>query len=100
MDELRDFGVPAADLLNARHSETAREADAVSGAPRREYFAKAARALPVEDRRARSAGPDHGRNLPRVAARTGARRFSGPLHRTSLTPMRKFWIAWKTWVAA
>ena len=21
-------------------------------------------------------------------------------HKTSLTPLRKFWIAWKTWVSA
>jgi phytoene synthase len=21
-------------------------------------------------------------------------------HRTSLTPLRKFWLAWKTWIAA
>lgn len=100
MDELRDFGVPAADLLNARHSEGFVRLMQYQGQRAEAYFAKALDALPPEDRRAQRPGlimAAISRALLRELGRDG---FQVLTRRTSLTPLRKFWIAWRTWVSA
>ena len=100
MDELREFAVPAADLLNARTSEAfvrlmqfqARRADA--------YYAKALGALPAGDRRAQRPGLIMAAIYRALLAEIERDGFAVLTQRTSLTPLRKFWLAWKTWVAA
>jgi phytoene synthase len=57
-------------------------------------------ALPRADRRAQRPGLIMAaiyRTLLDEIARDGFRVLSA---KTSLTPLRKFWIAWKTWVTA
>jgi len=66
----------------------------------REYYEKAMQALPAEDRKPQRPGLIMAaiyRTLLDEIERDG---FGVLNQRTSLTPLRKFWIAWKTWISA
>jgi phytoene synthase len=63
------------------------------------YYDRALALLPREDRRAQRPGLVMAaiyRTLLREIRRDGARVLA---HRIGLTPVRKLWIAWRTWVA-
>ena len=100
MDELRDFGVAAADLLNARHSEGFVRLMQFQGHRAEAYFAKALDALPPEDRCAQRPGLIMAAISRALLHELGREGFQVLTRRTSLTPLRKFWIAWRTWVSA
>jgi 15-cis-phytoene synthase len=100
MDELKRFEVPAADILNARQTPQFRALMKFQDARARSYYDKATAALPAEDRRAQRPGLIMAaiyRALLEEIERDGFRVLT---ERTSLTPLRKFWIAWKTWLTA
>ena len=100
MEDLQRFGVPAADLLQARESSAFRSLMAFEAERARSYYARALAALPAADRRAQRPGLIMAgiyRALLEEIQRDGFRVLS---QRTSLTPLRKFWIAWRTWIAA
>jgi phytoene synthase len=66
----------------------------------RTHYESALAALPGVDRRAQRPGLIMAaiyRTLLEEIERDG---FKVLEQRTSLTPLRKFWIAWKTWVSA
>ncbi len=100
MEDLKRFGVPAADILQSRetpefHSLMQFEAERARG-----YYESAMAALPASDRRAQRPGLIMAaiyRSLLDEIQREG---FHVLTRRTSLTPLRKFWIAWRTWIAA
>jgi phytoene synthase len=99
-DELARFGVSAADILNARQTEgfgglMAFQIDRAKG-----YYERALALLPPEDRKAQRPGLVMAaiyRTLLDEIRRDGSRVLA---HRVALTPIRKLWIAWRTWVAA
>jgi phytoene synthase len=99
-DELARFGVPAADILNARQTESfgrlmAFQIDRATG-----YYERALALLPAEDRKPQRPGLVMAaiyRTLLDEIRRDGSRVLA---HRVALTPIRKLWIAWRTWVAA
>jgi phytoene synthase len=98
MEDLKRFNVPASDILNARQSDGFSELMAFEAARARGYYDKAMAALPAEDRRAQRPGLIMAaiyRALLEEIERDGFRVLS---QRTSLTPLRKFLIAWKTWL--
>ena len=100
MDDMKRFGVPAADILNARESSGFKELMKFESERAKGYYAKAFSALPAQDRKAQRAGLIMAaiyRALLDEIERDGWRVLT---QRTSLTPLRKLWIAWKTWVAA
>jgi 15-cis-phytoene synthase len=100
VEELQRFGVPAADILNARQSPAFRSLMEFEAERARGYYRKAFDALPAADRRAQRPGLIMAaiyRTLLEEIEREGFQVLS---QRTSLTPLRKFWIAWKTWVSA
>jgi phytoene synthase len=100
MEDLKRFEVPAADLLNARQTREFAVLMAFEAARARGYYARAMAELPAEDRRAQRPGLIMSaiyQALLREIEGDGFRVLSG---RTSLTPLRKFWIAWKTWLTA
>jgi phytoene synthase len=100
VEDLRRFGVPAADILNARESEGFMSLMAFEAERAKAYYAEAMSALPVSDRKAQRPGLIMAaiyRTLLEEIERDGFRVLA---QRTSLTPLRKFWIAWKTWIAA
>jgi phytoene synthase len=100
MAELKQFGVPAADILNARETPQFSRLMEFQAARARAYYDKAMQALPDADRRAQRPGLIMAaiyRTLLGEIERDGFRVLT---RRTSLTPLRKFWISWRTWVSA
>ncbi len=100
MDDLKRFGVPAADILNARETPGFRDLMQFQAQRAKEYYARAFATLPQADRKTQRAGLIMAaiyRTLLDEIERDG---FKVLAQRTSLTPLRKLWIAWKTWIAA
>ncbi|HWA36417.1 MAG TPA: presqualene diphosphate synthase HpnD [Burkholderiales bacterium] len=100
MEDMKRFGVTAADILNARHSESFLSLMKFEAERAKGLYAAAFAALPAADRRSQRAGLIMAaiyRALLDGIERDGFQVLSG---KTSLTPMRKLWIAWKTWVSA
>jgi phytoene synthase len=100
MEDLQRFGVPAADILQAKETPAFRSLMEFQAARARSYYEQAMSALPADDRRAQRPGLIMAaiyRTLLDEIQREG---FQVLKQRTSLTPVRKLWIAWKTWVSA
>ena len=100
MDDLKRFDVPAADILNGKETAAFRSLMAFQAQRARSYYESAMSALPAHDRRTQRPGLIMAaiyRTLLEEIERGG---FNVLKQRTSLTPLRKFWIAWKTWIAA
>ena len=100
MEDLQKFGVPASEILGLRQSEGFAKLMAFQAARARAHYDEALRALPPADRKAQRPGLIMAaiyRTLLDEIERDG---FAVLHRRTSLTPLRKFWIAWKTWVTA
>ena len=98
VNELQEHGVPAADLLNSKHSE--RFVALMRAQVKRAHacYDEAFALLPPEDRRAQRPGLIMAaiyRTLLEEIERDG---FHVLEHRIALTPSRKLWLAWKTWV--
>jgi phytoene synthase len=100
MDELKRFDVPAADLLQAKYSENFRALMAFQAGRANEFYRKALAALPAEDRRSQRAGLIMAAIYRATLDEVERDGFQVLTQRTSLTPLRKLWLAWKTWIAA
>jgi len=99
-DELARFGVSAADILDARQTEGFARLMAFQIDRAKACYDRALALLPPEDRRAQRPGLVMAaiyRTLLDEIRRDGSRVLA---HRVALTPIRKLWIAWRTWVAA
>ena len=99
IEDLQRFGVSAADLLQRRDSEAFVALMRFQAARARDFYARAMAALPAVDRRAQRPGLIMAaiyRTLLDEIERDG---FQVLRQRTSLTPLRKLWVAWKTWLA-
>ena len=73
---------------------------AFQAARARSHYKRAMQVLPDADRRAQRPGLIMAaiyRTLLDEIERDGFRVLT---RRTSLTPLRKFWIAWRTWISA
>ena len=100
MDDLQRFAVPASDILQARPTPAFQALMGFEAARARAYYHEAMAALPAVDRRAQRPGLVMAaiyRALLAEIERDGFRVLS---QRTSLTPLRKLWIAWRTWITA
>jgi phytoene synthase len=100
MADLKQFGVPAADILQARETPEFQRLMSFEAARAREHYETAMRALPAQDRKPQRPGLIMAaiyRTLLEEIERDGFRVLT---QRTSLTPLRKFWIAWRTWITA
>ena len=98
LDELKRFEVPVADILNARHSENFRRLMEFQIERAEGYYAQAMSQLPEADRKAQRPGLVMAaiyRTLLDEIKRDGCQVLN---QRTSLTPLRKLWIAWRTWI--
>ena len=98
LDELKRFEVSVADILNARHSENFRRLMEFQIERAEHYYAQALGALPTIDRKAQRPGLMMAaiyRTLLDEIKRDGCLVLN---QRTSLTPLRKLWIAWRTWM--
>ena len=100
MADLKAHGVPAADILQARESDAFRGLMRFEAERAKQHYAQAMQSLPAEDRKAQRPGLIMAaiyRTLLDEIERDGFRVLA---QRTSLTPIRKFFIATKTWLAA
>jgi phytoene synthase len=98
ISELQQFGVTAADLLNARHSDKFENLMRFQVARAQTAYDEAMALLPREDRRAQRPGLMMAaiyRTLLNEVERDG---FHVLKQRISLTPIRKLWLAWKTYI--
>jgi phytoene synthase len=98
MTDLKEFGVPAADILQARETPQFGRLMAFEAARARAHYGRAMQTLPDADRRKQRPGLIMAaiyRTLLDEIERDG---FHVLTRRTSLTPLRKFWIAWRTWI--
>ena len=98
MDELKKFEVPASDILNARYSDNFTRLMQFQAARARTYYAAAFAALPAGDRRDQRAGLIMAAIYGAVLDEVEADGFKVLTQRTSLTPLRKLWIAVRTWL--
>jgi phytoene synthase len=97
LDELDRFQVSEAEVLESRPSERFRRLMGHQLQRAEQFYAQALAELPGEDSVAQRPGLVMAaiyRALLEEIRRDG---FPVLTHRTSLTPLRKFWIAWKTW---
>ncbi len=98
--ELQQFKVSAADILHARQTENFTRLMAFQIERAERYYNDAFAQLPQADRKAQRPGLVMAaiyRSLLREIAADGCKVLS---QRTALTPLRKLWIAWKTWITA
>ncbi|MGO4305721.1 MULTISPECIES: presqualene diphosphate synthase HpnD [unclassified Cupriavidus] len=98
VDTLQRFQVPAADILQARHSDrfVALMQDQADKA--RALYREALALLPRQDRRAQRAGLVMAAIYHALLDEVQASQFQVLTQRIALTPLRKLWIAWKTWL--
>jgi phytoene synthase len=98
ISDLQRFDVKVADLLNGRYVEGFEALMRFEAQRARSLYRDALALLPQADRRAQRPGLIMGAiylSLLDELERTGFR----VLHqRIALTPLRKLWIAWRTWV--
>lgn len=98
VNELQQFNVTAADILNARHGEHFEQLMRFQVARAQTAYDDAFALLPAADRRAQRPGLIMAaiyRALLNEIERDG---FHVLNQRISLTPIRKLWLAWKTYV--
>ena len=98
INELQQFGVTAADLLNARHSDAFVQLMKFQVARAQAAYDEALALLPQQDRRAQRPGLMMAaiyRTLLTEIERDGYQVLD---RRISLTPIRKLWLAWRTFI--
>jgi phytoene synthase len=98
ISELQQFGVTAADLLNARHSEKFEQLMKFQTDRAQQAYDDAFALLPPQDRRAQRPGLIMAAIYRAVLDEIERDNFKVLTQRISLTPLRKLWLAWKTYV--
>ncbi|MFL6710328.1 MAG: presqualene diphosphate synthase HpnD, partial [Massilia sp.] len=98
VNELQQFGVTAADLLNTRHSEKFEQLMAFQSARAQATYDEAFALLPKADRRAQRPGLMMAAIYRALLDEIERDKFHVLTQRISLTPLRKLWLAWKTYV--
>ena len=97
VDELQRFNVPARQILDAKHSDNFRELMAFQAARARQLYDQAFAQLPAEDRKAQRPGLIMAAIYRSLLDEIEADGFLVLDRRTSLTPLRKIWLAGMTW---
>jgi phytoene synthase len=98
VNELQQFGVTAADLLNTRHSEQFEALMRFQTERAQALYDEALALLPKEDRRAQRPGLMMAAIYRTLLDEIARDNFHVLNQRISLTPLRKLWLAWKTYV--
>lgn len=99
-EDLARFGLTEADILALKPSDGFQKLMQFQAARAQDYYRAAHLALPAEDRRAQRAGLIMAAIYGALLTEIEADGFKVLNQRTSLTPLRKLWLAWKTWVTA
>jgi len=98
VNELQQFNVTAADLLNARHSDNFENLMRFQSERAQKMYDEAFALLPQEDRRAQRPGLIMAAIYRTLLTEIQADGFHVLTQRISLTPIRKLWLAWKTYI--
>ncbi|MES2537540.1 MAG: presqualene diphosphate synthase HpnD [Pseudomonadota bacterium] len=98
VNELQRFNVTAADILNARHSENFEKLMRFQVERAQQAYVEAFALLPAEDRRAQRPGLIMAAIYHALLDEIERDGFHVLNQRISLTPIRKLWLAWKTYV--
>jgi 15-cis-phytoene synthase len=97
LDELQRFGVRAADLLAGRYVDGFVPLMRFQGERARATYREAIALLPPADRRAQRPGLIMGAIYATLLDEIEREDFQVLHQRVALTPLRKLWIAWRTW---
>lgn len=98
MDELAKFNVPASDILNARQTDNFRELMEFQYQRAQQFYDQAFAALPAADRKTQKTGLIMAGIYRTLLEEIRLDGFQVLTQRTALTPIRKLWIAWRTWM--
>ncbi|GAA5234679.1 presqualene diphosphate synthase HpnD [Verticiella sediminum] len=98
VNELQRFDVKAADILNARQSDKFVALMRFQAERAQTVYREALAALPEADRRTQRPGLIMAAIYHALLDEIARDEFPVLDRRISLTPVRKLWIAWKTWV--
>ena len=98
VEELARFNVTAADIMHARHSEAFVQLMQFQVERALNYYRDAMNFLPQQDRRSQRPGLVMAAIYRTLLEEIRADGMQVLNQRTSLTPLRKLWIAWRTWI--
>ena len=98
INELQQFNVTAADLLNAKHSSQFEALMQFQFDRTQKLYDEAFSLLPPQDRRAQRTGLIMAAIYRALLIEIQRDSFHVLTQRISLTPIRKLWLAWKTYV--
>ncbi|MBC7405040.1 MAG: presqualene diphosphate synthase HpnD [Cytophaga sp.] len=98
VNELQQFNVAAADLLNARHSPQFAALMQFQFERTQKLYDEAFALLPEEDRKAQRTGLIMAAIYRALLLEIQHDDFQVLSQRISLTPIRKLWLAWKTYI--
>ena len=98
VEELARFNVTAADIMHARHSEAFVQLMQFQVERALHYYRDAMNFLPQQDRRSQRPGLVMAAIYRTLLEEIRADGMQVLNQRTSLTPLRKLWIAWRTWI--
>ena len=98
LDELKRFEVSVADILNAQHSDNFRKLMEFQIERAEQYYSQAMSVLPAVDRKTQRPGLVMAAIYRTLLDEIKADGCLVLNQRTSLTPVRKLWIAWRTWI--
>lgn len=97
-DELAQFGVSSEDILHSRESDNFRRLMEFQIERAEYYYIKAFAALPTEDRRNQRPGLIMAAIYRALLEEIKENACQVMHQRVSLTPIRKLWIGWRTWI--
>ena len=98
VNEMQQFHVKAADVLNSRYSDDFVKLMQFQTERARATYRRALELLPEADRRAQRPGLIMAAIYHALLQEIERDDFQVLHQRISLTPVRKLWLAWKTWV--
>lgn len=98
VNELQQFSVPASDILNAKHTPAFEALMQFQYERAQKTYEEAFALLPSEDRRAQRTGLIMAAIYRALLEEIRADRFEVLKQRISLTPIRKLWLAWITYI--
>ena len=98
LDEIERYNVPVADIMRARAGDGFRQLMEFQIDRALGYYRDAYAALPAVDRKAQRPGLVMAAIYQTLLAEIRAEGIPVLTQRTSLPPIRKLWIAWKTWI--
>lgn len=97
-DELVRFGVSSEDILNSRETDNFRRLMEFQIERAESYYVQAFAALPAEDRKNQRSGIVMAAIYQTLLKEIKEDGCHVMRQRVRLTPMRKLWIAWMTWI--